>query len=431
MLVRVQSAANLKNGIYYEYETESLPLGQGGMGTVYQGYCYREGDRSQYIPVAVKRIANSTPDLINRAMREASVQVDHQNLLMMWDFIPNYEVDPATGANVIRHYIIMDCLQGVNLDCLLNQNFLDKFNNECAYAKELYALYMTDRYAFVREIMSNVLNGVKALHDAGFIHRDLDPSNVMITHDMQIKIIDYGISKKIDDAGGNAQKLTATGSMMGKIDYAAPEMITGDVNHHNKSTDIYALGIMSYQLSVGALPFQGDTGAVAKCQLDTPVPVDNISDPVIRYIVKKATQKSQAERYQDISEVLADFNRLTSQFDKEEYEKEFRKLNEFSNVEKLRDFLDRYPTGDHTEDVLKMISKKEEAEAYGKLTKESSPEDLAAFISSYPDSQHVKEVGKWLDKQKGGSKTVGTWAWIVLPLIGLAVGAVLNLANIL
>lgn len=428
MLVRVQSAATQQSGIYYEYETESLPLGQGGMGVVYQGYCYREGDRSQYIPVAIKRIANSNQDLINRAMREASVRVDHKNLLMMWDFIPNFEVDPATGTNVVRHYIIMDCLQGVNLDNLLSQNFRDKFNNECVYAKELYSLYLSDRGAFVRTVFLDVLNGVKALHDAGFIHRDLDPSNIMITHDREIKIIDFGISKNINESAGSSQKLTSVGSMMGKIDYAAPEMITGDVNHHNKTTDIYALGIIAYQLCVGELPFQGDTGAVAKCQLDTPVPVEKITDPVIRQIVRKATQKEQANRYQDISEMLDAFNRLTTQVNIEEYEKEFRKLNEYSSEDRLRDFLARNPDGRHTDEVQRMLSQRIEEDAFKKLSADSSKEDLSAFLSEYPDSRHRKEVHKWLKgKSNSSSGSVPAWVWIVFPIVGVIIGVILNL----
>ena len=91
MIVRVQGEAEIQNHIYYEYDSESVPLGQGGMGIVYQGYCFNEDNPEEYVPVAIKSIQNPTRDLVDRAMREASIQIDHPNLLRMYGFIPNME----------------------------------------------------------------------------------------------------------------------------------------------------------------------------------------------------------------------------------------------------------------------------------------------------------------------------------------------------
>lgn len=310
MIVKVQSASEFQTGIYYEYDTNSRPLGQGGMGVVYQGFCFHEGDRTQFIPVAVKKMTYTTPAMIDKAMREASIQLDHDNLLRMFGFIPNWEQDSVTGNSELRYYVVMEALWGVNLDNLLNGQLTDQYGNRCEYAEYLYQLYQTDRAEFVKHILENVLAGLGELHNRGYLHRDLDPSNIMITQDRKIKIIDFGISKKIDGSvsrnGG-----TVSGTLMGKVDYAPPEMVTGDVDHHDFTTDLYELGILAYQLYTGNLPFFGDSAYIAQCQLQTPVPVGNISDKTIRKVVKKATQKSQTDRYQSVAEMIEDFNLIS------------------------------------------------------------------------------------------------------------------------
>ena len=100
--------------------------------------------------------------------------------------------------------------------------------------------------------------------------------------------------------------------------------------------------------------------------------------------------------------------------------------SETSSIEKLNDFLDRYPTGDHTEEVQMMILHKEEESAFGKLSKESAADELQSFISNYPDSAHTKQVNQWLKKALGEDR-VALWAWIVFPLIGAAAGVALKL----
>jgi serine/threonine protein kinase len=436
MIVKVQGAAELQSGIYYEYETDSIPLGQGGMGTVYQGYCFREEDRSQYVPVAIKKIAYTTKELVDKAMREASIQIENDNLLRMYGFIPNLEVGSNSQAPTVQYYVVMENLQGVNLDCLLNGQLIDKFGRECEFARQIYSLYSTNRDEFVTFVMSNVLNGVNALHKAGFIHRDLDPSNIMVTHDDKIKVIDFGISKKLQSTPFDGAKGTVSGSMMGKVDYAAPEMITGDVANHNYTTDIYALGIMAYQLYVGSLPFNGDSSSVAKDQINTPVPVKNISNSVIRHLVSKATRKEQSARYQSIDEIIEDYNKLTADANLQKYENEFHKLNEYTNAEKLEKFLTEYPDGAHTEAVTQMLSAKRESEAYDALVdklQHNNPQRfthddlsaLEAFLEQYPAGKHAKKVSKW--RSSLTNKPFPAWPWIVLPIMGLAAGVLTNI----
>lgn len=307
MIVRVQGEAEIQNQIYYEYDSESIPLGQGGMGVVYQGYCFNALNPEEYVPVAIKSIQNPTKDLVDRAMREASIQIDHPNLLRMYGFIPNMEMDEYSKTFKPRYYLVMERIVGVSLESLMNGVLIDKSGAFVQFAKELYDQYISDRSTFVKRIVSAVCEGLDALHKAGYAHRDVDPSNIMVTHDGKIKLIDFGVTKTIQ--AYNGPKLTQMGAIIGKLSYAAPEIILGEVNNHNQTTDIYAMGVVIYQMFTGSLPFEGDTGTVSHHQVNTPVPVQNIPDPVIRAVVAKATSKIQAERYQDAISLIQDIQK--------------------------------------------------------------------------------------------------------------------------
>lgn len=304
MIIRIQGEAEIQNHIYYEYDSESVPLGQGGMGIVYQGYCYNALDIDEKVPVAIKYIQNPTRDLVDRARREASIQIDHPNLLRMYGFIPNMELDEYSNTYRPRYYLVMERIVGVSLESLMNGVLIDKSGAFVQFAKELYDEYINDRTSFVKRITLAVAEGLSALHAAGYVHRDVDPSNVMVTHDGNIKLIDFGVSKTIQVTNG--PKLTQMGAIIGKLDYAAPEVIMGDICHHNQTTDIYALGILIYQMYTGELPYQGDNSQIIHAQVHTPVPAQNVLDTVIRNVVTKATSKAQADRYQDASALIDD-----------------------------------------------------------------------------------------------------------------------------
>lgn len=306
-MIRVEGAAEKQAGIYYEYDPSLAPIGEGGMGKVFVGDCVNESS-GERIPVAIKLISSPTQDLIDRAMREASVQIDHPNLLRMYGFIPNMEYDSYQKNYIVRYYIVMERLVGVTLSSLVSGCFIDRSGMHIPYAQSLYERYCSDRKGTVVGIMRQILAGVNELHIRGFIHRDLDPSNVMVTIDDEIKLIDYGICKPYALSVSSGPKLTQVGALIGKVDYAAPEVITGDVTNHNRTTDIYSLGIMLYQLYTGVLPFSGDNSQIMQAHLSQPMPLGNIDDHQIRRIVEKATRKEQSARYQSVPEMLADFD---------------------------------------------------------------------------------------------------------------------------
>lgn len=398
MIITVQGAAEIQNGIYYQYDSESNPLGQGGMGIVYEGRCFRVDNPNEYVPVAIKKITNTTPDLIERAMREASIQIDHPNLLRMWGFIPNMEPDPYTNTYKTQYYIVMDRLIGVDLYSLIYGVTIDKSGYNVEYAQKLYSLFIDNRFEFVKIVMTSVLNAISELHKAGYIHRDIDPSNVMVTNEEQIKLIDFGISKTFSSLNDNGHKLTKTGAIIGKADYAAPEIVIGDIMHHNVTTDIYALGIMLFQLYSGELPFSGTDPEIMQAQLNEPLPLKNIDNPSIRAVIEKATQKKQSARYQSVEDMKADFENCT-------------------NAKKRKQLTDTFAPKTGPE-------------------QESKPDDKPGINQSPTSASENAPVTGYVTETDGGEASgvpitspsgPKVWVWVLISGLGLVIGGLFAL----
>lgn len=142
-----------------------------------------------------------------------------------------------------------------------------------------------------------------ALHDAGYIHRDIDPSNIMLTEDGHVKLIDFGICKQVNKLTTHDRELTTTGVFMGKAEYAAPELVLGDLRSQNQTTDIYAIGILLYQCIVGHVPFEGPSHQVLDKQLHKKMPLSTVKDKKLRNIIEIATEKNQSVRYQTAAQM--------------------------------------------------------------------------------------------------------------------------------
>ena len=305
-ICRIQGFEEKQKGIYYEYDSGISPLGEGAMGRVYKGYRVEEKTGSR-VPVAIKAIYENIPDrVIERARREAAVRIDSPYLLHMLGFVEMPFTSTVNGQTIriIRYFVVMELLSGVTLYDLVQGSCSDKNGNSIPAVKKLHDAYITDKYSAIQRIMAKVLRGVMALHNANFIHRDIDPSNIMITSEGHIKLIDFGICKPINSLGTLDQNLTSTGVFMGKVNYAAPELVIGDVAHQGPTTDIYALGILLFQLCTGHLPFTGDDNDVLLAHMRKPLPLNEVEKRPFRKIVKKATEKSQGQRYNSAEQML-------------------------------------------------------------------------------------------------------------------------------
>lgn len=300
-IIRLQGEDEKRRNIYYEVDTSEPAIGEGGMGKVVRGVCVNMMTNVSR-PVAIKFLYEDLPShAIERARREASIQLRNDNLVEMLGFV---ETQTGSGDSMRKHYhVVSELLHGVSLSEILDGKCTDSKGVVIPYAQKLLADYQADPSHFAKTIVLNVLSGLVALHDAGYVHRDIDPSNIMVTDDGHIKLIDFGIAKQVNKLTTNDRGLTTAGMFMGKAEYAAPELALGDLKHQNQTTDIYAMGILLFQCIVGHVPFEGPTNIVLEKQVKKDLPLSLVKDKGLRRVIACATDKNQTVRYQTASQM--------------------------------------------------------------------------------------------------------------------------------
>ena len=215
-----------------KYTLESQ-LGEGGMAAVYLSR-HPQFDR----PVAIKILPptiGQDPSFRARFEREGRTiaSLNHPNIIRI------YDIDEADGL----FYMVMDLLPGGTLESRLRQGGLDR-------------KWSTD-------VIVRMAEALEYAHSRGVIHRDIKPSNILLDADGQPVLADFGIARLVQGEGdGN---LTAAGMVMGTPAYMAPEQLSG--GQPDARSDIYALGVVLYQLLSGRAPFTGDTMAIVTAHL--------------------------------------------------------------------------------------------------------------------------------------------------------------------
>ncbi|MEZ4328008.1 MAG: protein kinase [Polyangiales bacterium] len=212
------------------------PLGAGGMGAVYEAF-----DRVRRERVALKTIRRSDGEAIYRMKREfrALADLEHPNLVRLYDLF-------VEGT---RCFFTMELVDGVDLETYVAGQPFDAERLEPA--------------------VSGLVAGIDALHTAGLLHRDLKPSNVMVTAQGRVVVLDFGL---VTDAHAT-ERLTQAGAMSGTAAYMSPEQARGETEL-TTAVDLYALGVILFQLLTGQLPYAGTALAiiVAKQRPDAPSP---------------------------------------------------------------------------------------------------------------------------------------------------------------
>lgn len=298
-IIKLQGEEERRARIYYEYDSAKGLLGVGGMGDVYRGVCVNEQTQGR-TPVAIKYIRPCVNYqlVVEHARREASIRIKHENLMEMKGFI---EVSQRNVLQEVKksYYVVSELLDGVSLDAVLKGQLCGADGHEIPYARELYGNYQNDSLHFGLTIVKSILSGVMALHDNGYIHRDIDPTNIMVTRDGKIKLFDFGIARKLGDIDSSE-----SGLMVSKVAYASPELISGEVHKHSKPTDFYMIGILLYQLMTGRLPFEGELHEIIEQHRSKAVPLALLKRKEIKTIISKATEKDPQKRYLSAAEFI-------------------------------------------------------------------------------------------------------------------------------
>jgi len=160
-------------------------------------------------------------------------------------------------------------------------------------------------------ILTQVAAALDAARQAGLVHRDVKPHNIMLTPQSQVKIMDFGIVRDMDRGS-----VTQTGLVMGTPDYMSPEQAQGRDDVDQRS-DVYSLGVVLYEMFTGVLPFKGDTpiSIAMKHVTEHPRPPRAVNPSLpeeMERIILRCMKKSPAERYQNMADVLADLYRISA-----------------------------------------------------------------------------------------------------------------------
>lgn len=258
------------------YELKEL-IGQGGMADVYLAY-----DDILKREVAVKILRSSLtgdPIYITRFHREAraAAALCHRNIVEIYD----------VGEEDDLYYIVMEYVRGQTLKELINKRG---------------ALH----YVEAVDIMKQVASATALAHSMGIVHRDLKPQNILVTDSGIVKIADFGIASI-----QSLSQVTQTDTIMGSLHYLAPEIARGE--KATPQSDIYALGVLFYELLRGDVPFNGESPVnIALKHMRDEIPSVRAYNPAIpqsvENIIIKATAKNTNNRYQCADDMLDDLD---------------------------------------------------------------------------------------------------------------------------
>ena len=264
-----------------KYEVNAR-IAAGGFGVIFKAW-----DPFIKRTVAIKMCSTPDEEVRKRFQQEAQFvgNLVHRNITLVFDYGVQDEVP----------YIVQEFLTGYDLDELLKAGVVG------------------DEHA-IASILIQVCEGLDFAHHRGIVHRDIKPSNIRVLEDGTVKIMDFGIAKSLE-AGSN---LTQTGIALGTAGYLAPEQIQG--KSVDSRTDVFALGIVAYELITGLRPFEGKSlsNVLYKILNEEPPPPRDVPpgcSEILDALVRRCMAKEPSERYQTAAELMEDLRKITSEGD--------------------------------------------------------------------------------------------------------------------
>ncbi len=275
------------------------PLGAGGMGEV-----YRARDPRLKRDIAIKVLPDdvaSAPERLARLEREATTVagLNHPNIVTL------FSIEEVAGTR----FLTMELVEGRSLDQSVTPAGLPASR--------------------VIELGIAMADALTAAHEKGVVHRDLKPANVMLTKDGRVKVLDFGLAKlatpdsnaELTSAAPMTTPMSNDGHVVGTVPYMAPEQVRGEAV--DARTDLFALGIVLYELLAGRRPFAGSNAIVVSAAIlnETPEPLSRVRTDLpgdLERIVNRCLEKNPRERIQSALDVSNELRRLRKQLERNE-----------------------------------------------------------------------------------------------------------------
>jgi serine/threonine-protein kinase len=279
-VTRAQPALSLVGQQLGHYRVLSL-LGAGGMGQVYLARD-TQLDRTVALKVLPPEFALD-PDRLQRFIREAKAAsaLKHSNIAVI------HEIEEVDGT----HFIVMEHVEGETLEARIRDHRL--------------------KLGEILDLGIQIADALDEAHRQGITHRDIKPANLMLTARGQVKVLDFGLAKRSHPAkaGEGTATLTASqtapGVIMGTLQYMAPEQLLGQLA--DGRSDLWALGVVLYEMAAGVQPFQGQTGFELSSAIlnQPPRPLPAQVPTALRGVIERCLEKEPGRRYQQAGDVRA------------------------------------------------------------------------------------------------------------------------------
>ncbi len=271
-----------------DYTVQNV-IGAGGMGIVYRAI---HDDTRRAVALKVLRVGLGNREAVKRFQRETQLlaRLKHPGIAKI------IESGASLGERGSRPFYAMELVEGVTVTQYAEEN----------------DLAIRDRLALV----ARIAEAVHHAHEHGIVHRDLKPPNIMVDASGQPKVLDFGVARVIDQDVLVTTLKTEVGKLIGTIAYMSPEQVAGPSDELDTRSDIYALGVVTYELLTGRLPYDLSNKpipeAVRIIGQDDPTPLSSINRVFrgeIETILGKALEKDRASRYQSALDFAKDIQR--------------------------------------------------------------------------------------------------------------------------